>query len=113
VRRRSRDPLDLLLVLALTMHLRCLLDPWNTDYYALPMLTALALWEPLARRRPPALALGLTVVVWMTFRRLGTELAPDAWSAVYLAWAIPLAGALGAQAFAPRVRLAAEAPATA
>jgi hypothetical protein len=113
VRRRSRNPGDLLLVLALTLHLRCLLDPWNTDYYALPMLTALAVWEPLVRRRPPALALGLTVVVWLTFRKLNVELAPDAWSAVYLAWAVPLAVALGVQAFAPAVRLTAEAPAPA
>jgi len=114
VRRRSRDPGDLLLLLALTLHLRCVLDPWNTDYYALPMLTALALWEPFVRRRPPALALGLTAVVWLTFRKLDAELAPDAWSAVYLAWAIPLAIALAVRALAPApARLPVPAPAPA
>ena len=103
LRRRGAqgEPHDLLLLLALALHLRCLLDTWNTDYYAVPALTALLVWESLARRRAPLLTLALTLLNWWTFQSLPPSFGPDAQSLVYLAWAVPLAVALGVRVFAP------------
>ena len=52
--RRRSDPL---LLLALLFVLRCVLDPWNTAYYALPAVIALLVWEATRTERPPLLAL--------------------------------------------------------
>lgn len=89
-------------LLALLLLLRCILDPWNNIYYALPFLLALLAWEGLCRpERPPILALAATVLVWVTFQELPTRLSPDLQSAFYLAWSLPLAAWLGREAFAP------------
>jgi hypothetical protein len=101
-RRRGADAADLLLVLALTLHLRCLLDTWNIGYYGLPMLLALTAWEGLARRRPPLLALAVTALLWTSFHLVPFHVAgPDEQTLFYLAWAVPLAVAMALRAFAP------------
>lgn len=56
-RRRRRDAL---LVLALALLVRCLLDTWTRDYYPLPALLALLGFEALVLGRAPLLAGGLT-----------------------------------------------------
>ena len=53
---------QLLLLLALLLLLRCVLDPWNVVYYELPFLLALLCWEALCRpERPPVLALAASL----------------------------------------------------
>lgn len=90
--RRSRA--DALLLLALALHLRCLLDPWNIEYYALPAALALVAWSVERRDGLPQPAVALTALVWLTFHRL-----PDLGDRAlmfggYVAWAVPFAVAL-------------------
>jgi hypothetical protein len=92
-----------LLALALLMLLRCVLDTWDTAYYTLPFILALLAWEvrgPIAR--PPVIALSSTVLAWLSFRWLPTHVSPDAQSAFFLAWSLPLAAMLGHRLFATR-----------
>jgi len=95
-RRRAEPEIDrgaALLLLALVLHLRCLLDPWNIGYYALPALLALAAWEGLyGRDRPPVLTLAFVALNWLTFELLLAHASADMLSLFYLAWALPLAG---------------------
>jgi hypothetical protein len=65
------------------------LDPWNTDYYALPFLLALVTWEAGALRRLPVLAAGATVLAQLTLVQLPTVASPDVQAAAYLAWMVP------------------------
>ena len=97
--RRRSDPLLLLVVLFM---LRCVLDPWNTDYYALPAIMAVVVWE--ATRfieRPPVVALGLTVATWGMWHWVVPAASADVESLVYLAWSLPLIGLLGWRLYAP------------
>jgi hypothetical protein len=90
VRRGRVSPADALALLVLLLHLRCLLDVWNNVYYSIPAVLALLAWETLHRRRPPALTLLATVLVWVSFEEL-RGLPRDAIAAIYLAWAVPAA----------------------
>lgn len=103
VRRRGRDgePADVLLLAAAAFHLRCLLDPWNLDYYAVSAVLALLCWEVLARRRPPLFSLALAIAVSATFRRLPYYLDPDQQTALYLAWSVPVAALMTVRALVP------------
>ena len=93
---------DLLLLLALVFLLRCVLDPWNSVYYALPCIFALLAWEGLCRPdRPPVLALAVSALTWVTFEMAPNWLTPDMQSIFYLAWALPLVAFLVREAFAP------------
>lgn len=93
---------QVLVLLALLLLVRCMLDPWNTIYYALPFLLALLAWEALQRpARPPVLAVVATVLVWVTFQRAPQWLSPDMQCAFFLAWSLPLAAWLAREAFAP------------
>jgi hypothetical protein len=80
---------DALLLLALLLFLRCLLDPWNSIYYVLPAILALVSWEAVRRERLPVGALALAALTWLTFVQLPGALTRDALAAVYLAWALP------------------------
>lgn len=101
LRRRQRRPWEPMGLLALLLLLRCVLDPWNNVYYAIPFLLALLAFEVLTRRDVPALSLATTVAVWVTFQYLPSRLSADAQSAAYLAWALPLAGGLALWLYAP------------
>lgn len=93
-RRRHEGPggEQLLGLLALLLLLRCILDPWNTVYYQLPFLVALLSWEVLCRAwQPPVLTLAATIATWVSFETLKHQ-DPNLLSAVFLAWALPLAG---------------------
>ena len=97
---------DALGLLALALLLRCVLDPWNNDYYHAPFLLALLAWESLARSGWPRLtvfagaALSLTFPASaMTFTELSA--AGALLGAGYLAWALPLTGWLALSLFAP------------
>jgi hypothetical protein len=102
LRRRSKDPWDALGLLALGLLTRCLLDPWDNVYYALPFLLALTAWEALARCRPPLLALLATMMVPLTFELVPSYLSPDGQSTFFLAWTLPLAAVLAHDLFLPR-----------
>lgn len=99
---RRVDRRQLLLLLALALLLRCILDPWNVIYYELPFVLALLAWEALARPdRPPVLALAASAVVWATFQVAPDVLSPDLQCAAFLAWALPLAAWIGRTALRP------------
>ena len=91
-----------LLALALVLLLRCILDTWDTTYYALPFILALLSWEVTGPPgRPPVLALLCTVLVWINFRWLPSHASADVQSAVYLAWSLPLAAWMTVRLLAP------------
>src|SRR5262249_17039382 len=97
-RRRALDGPSALLALALVLLLRCLLDTWDTGYYMLPFL--IALLAPETRRTPtehqlPALAAAATALTWISFHWLPQHASADVQSALYVAWAAPLALWLG------------------
>jgi hypothetical protein len=97
--RPREDALALFALLALE---RCLLDPWNLGYYHLPLVLALVAWET-EKRRPPVIALAVTVAVWLTFKTLDlrTGMAP---MLMYLAWTLPLGALLVRELFAKPAR---------
>lgn len=100
-RGRPRVRADALALLALVLLARCLLDPWDNVYYALPFLLALTSWEALARHRPPLLGLLATMLVPLSFELAPSYLSPDGQSLLFAAWTVPLAGVLAAALYGP------------
>jgi hypothetical protein len=98
---RARPWHDGLLLLALVLLLRCLLDPWNVVYYELPFLLALTAWEVHARRGVPVISLTATLFCWVTLEQFTRQLSPDAQSLAFLAWSVPFAVAMGLRLAAP------------
>jgi hypothetical protein len=99
--RRTLGAAEGFLLLALALHLRCLLDSWNTVYYAIPACLALVAWEVHARR-PPFVALTVTALIWTSFTLLPSVASPDVQSAAYLLWSVPLAIGLALAIWRPR-----------
>ncbi len=108
---RMRARTDALLLLALLLLLRCVLDPWDTAYYALPFLFALLAWEVLARDRLPLLALTASVVTWLLFEWLPGHASADGQALVFLACALPAIAALALRLYAPGALRGARRPA--
>ncbi len=104
---RRRRPVEAALgLLALAMLLRCVLDPWNNDYYHAPFLLGLLAWEGIARDGWPRLTLFASAALVVCFppsARSMTELSADAaWVTIpYLIWALPLAGYLAVAVLFP------------
>ena len=96
--RRRSDPL---LLLALLFVLRCVLDPWNTAYYALPAIIALVAWEATRTLKPPVFALVLTLATWGTWEWLVPAASADVQALVYLGWSLPFAALLAWRLYAP------------
>jgi hypothetical protein len=94
IRLRRRPWHDALLLLALVFLLRCVLDPWNMSYYALPFLFALLAWEVHAHGGAPRLTLIATLLTWGTCDWLPPFVNPDVQSVVYVGWSVPFALAL-------------------
>jgi hypothetical protein len=95
---------DALLLLALAMLVRCVLDDWDVMYYLLPFVFALLAWEiggP--AKRPPVLALSSTALVWTSFQWLPAHASPDIEAAFFLAWSLPLVALLAFTLYKPRV----------
>jgi hypothetical protein len=100
--KASADRLsDTLLLLALLLLLRCVLDTWDIVYYPLPFVLALGAWETLGPRRVPVLALTSAVAVWAGWRWLPSFTSADFQAAFFLAWTVPLAGGLALALYAP------------
>lgn len=97
---RGRDRRDAMLLLALLLLLRCVLDPWNISYYALPAVLALLAWESLHARMPVG-SLALLTLTWATFQLVPEFGSPDVQAATYLAWAVPACGLMALRVFAP------------
>jgi len=121
-RLRGRPWHDGLLLLALVLLLRCLLDTWNVVYYELPFLLALVAWEVHARPGSlPTFSLAAALLCWVTLEQLTTQASPDVQAIAFLAWSVPAAGAMlmtlvrppAAQRVAARVRARRAAPARA
>jgi hypothetical protein len=94
---------DVLLALALLLLMRCLLDTWDAVYYPLPFILALLAWETHGSEagRPPVLALSSTALAWISFQWLPAHVSPDAQSAFFLAWSLPLAALLAVALYTP------------
>lgn len=100
--RRERRQSDALLLLALLLLLRCVLDTWDTVYYPIPFVLALLAWESLGnQRRPAMLALSSTVLAWISFQWLPLHVSADTQAAFFLAWTLPLVTVLGVRLYAP------------
>jgi hypothetical protein len=111
-RRAALQPEDALGLLALLMLLRCVLDPWNNDYYHAPFLLALLAWEATARGGWPRLTLFAGAALALTFPASAvtfTELSAGGGvlAVTYLAWSVPLAAWLFVTLLAPGIRHAA------
>lgn len=106
-RRRSTGTVgerDALLLLALVMLTRCVLDNWDVIYYLLPFIFALLAWEIRSpvKTRPPVLALSCTALAWVSFQWLPSHASPDMQAAFFLAWSLPLVALLGLALYRPR-----------
>lgn len=99
-RVRGRHAEDALLLLALLLLLRCVLDPWNTAYYALPGIVALAAFA-VVRGAAPWGALAMTVLAWVTLTVLPSWITPDLQAVSYLAWALPATAILSYRLYRP------------
>ena len=95
---------DVLALLALLFLLRCVLDPWNFNYYHLPFVLALLAWETLRFSRPPVLALGASFALWLTWQKLRFAVPPDTQFALYVIPALAMCGWLARQALSARVQ---------
>ncbi len=103
--RGRRGQSDALLLLALLLLLRCVLDTWDTVYYPIPFVLTMLAWESLGeRRRPVVLALSSTVLAWVSFQWLPVHVSADVQAAFFLAWTVPLAAALSVWLYAPGLR---------
>lgn len=80
---------EALLLLALALQLRCMLDAWNIDYYEVPFTIALLAWELLDRRRFPVISLIVIGTGWVVMTILPFNVSPDVQAASYLAWSVP------------------------
>lgn len=96
---RVREPL---LLLALLLLARCMLDTWDGEYYLLPFVLALTAWEALGENGLPALALSVVALAWLDFEWLAPHGSPDLEAAVFLLWTLPLAAGLALRLYAPR-----------
>jgi hypothetical protein len=99
--RSRRREADALLLLALLLLLRCMLDSWDVVYYPLPFVLALLAWEVTRSVRPPVLALSSAVAVWAGCRWLPGFASADAQAAFFAAWTVGLALGLAHRLYLP------------
>jgi hypothetical protein len=98
-RRELNAPL---LLLALLLALRCILDPWDISYYALPFLLALITWESLSFDRVPVLGLLATFTAWFVFQEThALQLSADVEALLFAIASIPTVTTLSAAVYAP------------
>jgi hypothetical protein len=99
---RAISESDALLLLALVLLARCMLDTWDNGYYPLPFVLALLCWESLSFRRVPILSLLSVVAVWAGCTWMPTFASADAQAAFFLAWTLPLAVSLSVALYSSR-----------
>ena len=91
VKRRDRDPLDILLLVALIFLLRCMLDPLTYSYHHIPFFVALLSYEGLRRRGLPWVSMFVSAFVWVMTHKIAPMDDPTLLNRFYLAWAVPAA----------------------
>ena len=100
LRRRGANPEEVLQLVALIFLVRCVLDPLTYSYHHAPFLVALVAYEALRRRVPVMSGIAIAGLLLMTH-----VIAPlkdaNAINAFYLAWSLPLIGALVLGVFFP------------
>jgi Glycosyltransferase family 87 len=95
---------EALLLLAVVLLLRCMLDPWDNWYYPLPFLIVLLVWETDRSVRPPVLALIGCGAWWaLTQWAVPHGLSNDGQSLVFLAMAVPALAVAATALYAPGV----------
>lgn len=92
---------DALLLLALLLLLRCVLDPWDNQYYHAPFLASLAAWEGLRRRGLPVLTMLVATAMWLSFDQLAPRSGEGITTALYLGWALPAVAWLATELYSP------------
>jgi hypothetical protein len=97
--RGRRRRADALLLLALLLHLRCGLDPWNNVYYSVPAVLALVAWSAERGETLPLAGAALAGLAWLSFNRLPSLDERALMFAGYVAWALPFAVLLGVQLY--------------
>jgi hypothetical protein len=75
--RRGMARQNGLLLLALLLLLRCMLDPWDLGYYPLPFVVALLAWETTVKHRAPIGAAVATAATWLIFEYLPNHLSAN------------------------------------
>jgi hypothetical protein len=96
--RAGRSPDDALLLLALLLLARCMLDPLTLSYHHVPFLVALLVYEGL--RRPIPLMSGYAIAGALLLTEvIAPSGDPGLVNAFYLAWTIPLSGAMALSLF--------------
>lgn len=91
-----------LLLLALLLALRCILDPWDISYYAVPFLVALVTWESLSFDRLPVVALLAAFSGWLVLEQThALHLSADLQALVFLIVSVPAVLALTVALYAP------------
>jgi hypothetical protein len=98
--RAGRSPDDALLLLALLLLLRGMLDPLTVSYHHVPFLVALLVYEGLRRPFPVMSAYAIAGALLLT-QTIAPSGDPALVNDFYLAWTIPLAGAMALSLFAP------------
>jgi hypothetical protein len=100
--RPRRD--HVFMLLALLLALRCVLDPWDVAYYALPFLVALLTWEVSRSARSPVVTLAATLAAWFVFRETtftALNLSANGQALVFTIVAVPALVALTVACYAP------------
>jgi hypothetical protein len=91
-----------LLLLALLLALRCVLDPWDISYYALPCLLALLTWESLSFNRVPVLTLAGALAAWLCLQETAVlGLSADMQALIFALVSVPSVIALSVGLYAP------------
>jgi hypothetical protein len=103
--RRERRAGDAFCLLALLMLLRCMLDTWDTMYYALPFIFALLGWEVMAFERPPVLSLIASGSAWLIFQWLPLHVSADEQALLFLLFSMPALVAIAGWLYAPKAYL--------
>jgi RsiW-degrading membrane proteinase PrsW (M82 family) len=101
-RGRTANPEDALLLIALIMLARCLLDPLTNSYYHLPFLVSLAAWEGLRREGAPVLTVAASLFLGLTISLVNSGINLEYVNRLYLLWTLPFAALLAIQLYRPR-----------
>ena len=98
-RRATRSPL---LLLALVLLLRCILDPWDLVYYVLPFILAVVAWESVSgSSRVPVWSVSATIATWIVFMVLPRHVGVDVQAIICLVVALPVALVLARALYGP------------
>jgi len=100
--RSRRVPGSPLLLLALVLLLRCTIDPWDSVYYPLPFILALAAWEVVSGAgRAPIRAIAATIVTWAVFVVSPKHVGVDLQAIASLAVALPAVAVMARALYLP------------